>query len=499
MPDNRYIVQKGRGWYIRLAVPPRLVAAAGGKTHVVKSLETRDVVVARRRRWAAIANAQAWLQALDAVAANVDSYSRGGTADPIKAAMEWRESREDTEAEFGPAYEVAIWRHRAGPGGLLPVDGESGRGATGEELVAELNFMAVAAGINEDAAAIEQKQGRRAADTFKAYGSSPPLVEIVEQWLEEIEGDVTEQTRGHHGFAVRLLQEQIPAAVLVEDVDRRRAGEFVSYLKLRSGKQPKTQRRIISSLSSFWKWLGLKGFAESNPWEGQTAGLAKRRGTKKSRERAFTPAELVKLLAGETEAKRRQRPGKDELALRDLAPLALVTGCRLNELADLRAADVDASAHVLNIPRGKTEAAERAVPVHEWAWPIMARRLAGAVEGVLFHELKPGGPDKKRSWNATKAFTTVRRRILGEDDTVDFHSLRRCFATYLDRAQAATPEVNPTVIAELMGHEKPTLATAVYSGGMTPAHRRRAVDAMAAQMEPEVVEALKVAVVRQQS
>src|SRR5688500_11140222 len=50
VPNNRYLLKRRQGWYVRIAVPPALVSKLG-KTHVVKTLRTRDVAVARERRW----------------------------------------------------------------------------------------------------------------------------------------------------------------------------------------------------------------------------------------------------------------------------------------------------------------------------------------------------------------------------------------------------------------------------------------------------------------
>src|SRR4051812_46051451 len=80
VPDNRYMVRRRQGWYVRLAVPPRLVKKLG-KQHILKSLKTRDVAEARQRRWQAIAEIKRQLQELE-----------GGSAwNPIQAALEYRE------------------------------------------------------------------------------------------------------------------------------------------------------------------------------------------------------------------------------------------------------------------------------------------------------------------------------------------------------------------------------------------------------------------------
>jgi hypothetical protein len=78
------------------------------------------------------------------------------------------------------------------------------------------------------------------------------------------------------------------------------------------------------------------------------------------------------------------------------------------------------------------------------------------VVGQLFPELEPQGPDQKRSWYVSKRFTIYRRASLGDSDEVDFRQFRRCFATYLERAQGISGAVYSSVIDELMGRKKQT-------------------------------------------
>jgi hypothetical protein len=112
--------------------------------------------------------------------------------------------------------------------------------------------------------------------------------------------------------------------------------------------------------------------------------------------------------------------------------------------------------------------------------------------GQLFSELEPGGPDEKRSYVVTKRFTDFRREVLGPDDTVNFHSLRRSFATYLEHASTRSLMVNPQVIAELMGHNKGTLALSLYSGGLRIQHLRNAIETLSEVIDAEVLAALPV-------
>src|SRR5262249_42943464 len=123
---------------------------------------------------------------------------------------------------------------------------------------------------------------------------------------------------------------------------------------------------------------------------------------------------------------------------------------------------------------------------------ILEERLKAVRDGQLFSELDPGGPDTKRSWYVSKRFTEYRRKVLGQSDEIDFHSLRRSFATYIERAQGMSKAVNPSVIAELMGHKKQTLALSLYSGGLRLVDLRRAVDALSRVIEKDIQDALHV-------
>lgn len=445
--DNRYLHQRRRSWYIRLAVPPSLVPVVG-QTHVVRSLKTTDVGTARDRRWPALAEIKASFAEL-----------RNAQVDPVELGLKDREYWVTTSND--------------------PADKDPGHGHTPRQEV-ELIF-------SDTAEEIEKKQGLKDARTYYriATSAAPILLEVSRSWLEEINGQVTAQTLGHHRYALRIFQEAFPKVVSVNQVNRMVAGKFVSDTLLRSGKAPRTVNRIIASLSALWKWMVRRGVVEVNPWSGQ--GDYSRRNKAARTKRPFNAEELVKLLGADPVAVMGARYG---VPITDLLRLGLLTGTRLNEMCMLRVEDVLVKDQAIHVREGKTENAERIIPVHNAVWPLVERRLQEAQDGQLFPELMPGGPDKKRSWYVSKRITEYRRRVLGLDDTVDFHSLRRCFATYLERAQSLTLAVNPSVIAELMGHQKSTLALSGYSGGLRLADWRLAVDALGEVMEPEVLAAL---------
>jgi integrase len=234
-----------------------------------------------------------------------------------------------------------------------------------------------------------------------------------------------------------------------------------------------------------WQWLAKRGFVGDNPWRGQ--GSFAKPSKQGSAKRAYTADELVVLLGADPVEIMGQRYGT---VLHDLMRVGLLTGCRISELCEMRTADVLPEKRAFCISQGKTENARRIVPLHELAWPIIQRRLASSSDGWVFSGLTPAGPDGKRSWIVVKRFTTFRQKVLGPGKQVDFHSFRRCFATYLERASTHTTAVNSSVIAELMGHAKPTLALAVYSSGLVPEQLRAAINSLDRVIEPKVIEQL---------
>jgi len=414
--DYRYIHKRRQGWYVAVEIPPALPSAFGGKRRIIRSLKTRDVEEARRRRWTALRDAKA----------EIASVRRGYMpGEVLDEALRWRTDVEDLRAK-----------------------GDDETAGVVEGL------------ISDRAEEIDHKRGEAAAVGFfkVARGQAEPLQPLIERWLAEIKGDVKEQTASQHRVAINKLLEFLGAGATVEHVTRRKAGEFVSDRLMKSGLARKTIRRYVSSLSSLWRWMVKRGIVEENPWREQAPPKDKTR-TK----RPFTEDELVKLLKG--------KPGGPigGRVLPDLMRLALLTGCRLDELCSLKAADVRDGA--LSITAGKTDAAVRAVPIHPLAKPIIERRTKGRQKSeFLFRELTPGGPDKKRGWYISKAFTAYRRKMKVPDGETDFHSFRRCFATALERAM-----VPQNVAAELMGHTKQDMTFGLYSGGLTAEPLKAAV------------------------
>jgi integrase len=163
----------------------------------------------------------------------------------------------------------------------------------------------------------------------------------------------------------------------------------------------------------------------------------------KGRDRVLSFAEEAKYLA------------KASDNLRDAAILAVDTGLRPNsELFPLRWADVDLTAGVLHVRQGKTDSAQRSLPLTPRVAEVLQRRkraaeakdsafvFAGA--GISGHVTSMQHPHK----------AAIEAAGL---DTFEFYCWRHTFGT-----RAAQSGMDRFTLARLMGHSSPSVAARYY-------------------------------------
>lgn len=391
--DNRYLERRRQTWFAVVEVPPSLQKRLGRR--IRRTLKTRDVHVARARRHKVVGEIKELIEA-----------ARNGKDDsPIQQeAMAWRETL--AAAERGD--NVGSIPEDEDPAGFIRslIEDRS------DSLRAHKDTEADAAGF----------QG-------VALGTATPLALYVAQWLSEgaLKGTpLKERTKHERRKAAEKLGEWMQTVKLpstVEAVTRKVAGRYVSEVLIPSGKDAVTLGKSVRSLASYWAWLQKRGHLPDearNPWAGQAPKKTARDGDGIDAERAFTDAELARLLTG---------PAGDTLA--DFMRVAALTGMRREEIGQLKAADC--AGGVFIIRAGKTDAAARRVPVHPDLAGIVAKRLKGkAPDAYLFHDLASASTE--RTDPIGKAFTRYRRELgiqegEGRRSRVNFHSFRRWFIT----------------------------------------------------------------------
>jgi len=232
----------------------------------------------------------------------------------------------------------------------------------------------------------------------------------------------------------------------LREVTREKAREFVRHYlpsqkspKAPEGQGPATIAKKVTLLRGVWLWLKDEGVLAADaliPWD-RIGPSADEIDAAKQERRPYEPDEIVALFNAAPVGS----------ALGDVIRIALLTGCRLEEIASLDASQVDAQARWYEVGRkqrksavyrGKTRNARRIVPLVDVAQEIVLRRLEAVNrEGPIFHELSLRQSTDKRGGALTKAFTRLRRRVLGEetDRELDLHSFRHTWRTAARRAK----------------------------------------------------------------
>jgi integrase len=388
-------------------VPPSLRPVLGRR--LKKTLGTRDVFLARARRWRVVAELKE----------RIEAARRGSSAVP--EALAFRQEMEAAQRSPGD-----------------PHDDVSPVSLVGDAIV-------------DRAEAIERERGYADAKAFAdvALGRTTPLTLYVDAWLSE--GSLggaplkprtkLERRRTVEKLIGWLEREKLPATV--EAVTRRVAGRFVSQELMPSGRAPITLAKHVQSLSNYWRWLQRRGHVSeerSDPWARQAPRKGSPTANSIDAERPFTDDEICRLLVSPPDA-----------TMGDFIKVAALTGMRREEIGRLTVADCAGGVFVVR--SGKTAAAARRVPIHSALSVMVETRMKGEPTGAyLFHELRSGTFD--RTDPLGKAFTRYRRSLgiqegTGRRSMVNFHSFRRWFVTTAINAGCV-----PHMVSLVVGHSE---------------------------------------------
>jgi integrase len=323
----------------------------------------------------------------------------------------------------------------------------------------------------------------------------------VDHWLAEVSRARRQKTiAGHRKVFADLdlyLREHETKSLLTmtfADFTRPMAGEFIAWRRKKVSAA--AVKREFSAPMGLWRWAIRRGYADSNPWTDQTAGMeVSKGGDGEDDKRAFSPSELVALIRA-TGDQWAPNGGGYASTLWDAVRLALMTGLRAAELADLRISDVIDAGTAIQVRGGKTKNARRRVPLPKLAQGVIAQRLANlpdtSPEAPLWPEVPVLELTNSRGGKLSDRFRSARESLLPKATFVDFHSLRRSYATALETAMNSGGRINPAIIASLMGHARSSLALDVYSAGATQEALTNAVaDLEAKGFTAEVEKALE--------
>lgn len=226
--------------------------------------------------------------------------------------------------------------------------------------------------------------------------------------------------------------------------------------------------RILKSCRSFWNYLQESGTVEhiaQDPFQGMSK-IVNRTVKKNTLSREDWSIDEVLLLHKTIEA-------DGDVPLRDMFVIGAYTGCRINEICNLKLKDLNIEKKYFKVSISKTDAGVREVPIHNALIPIFTR-LANGLEADDF--LIPSPAKNKyddRSAPLSKRFGYLKKDCGFTDRSKVFHSLRRTVSTLLENAG-----VSEGVAADIVGHKKKTMTYGLYSGGTSLENKLKALNKM---------------------
>ena len=392
--DKRYLYPRNGGiWYVKFRVP-------GTNKTVRKSLKTKDLREAQARRDKLLEQrkqlveqtsyATQLVQLREQYLASVDDQEREIVREKIQ------EASEDMAAEQG----------------LLHL--YKGHGDFDPDQLSE-----------------EELRPWKAYKT--ALGELTPIAEVLPVWLETI---ANKKTRSDYRRAVEVLAQRFTT---LEEVDRRKAKQFLEWAKRENQITNPTLRKWRSGYKNLWEYAD----KDISVWRDQKLSEDPER----PRKRPFTASQVLEMYRTLSE-----RNDKTAGWLKHAVWIAAHTGARESAIAEL---EYDAEKKTIWFPKAKKEKTDRTIPAHS----------------AILSSLEAWENGYRKSASSISNQFTLFKQSLGYTTEYDFHSFRRTFLTMCENA--GIPE---GVAADIAGHKKQTISYGLYSGGNTIEVMREALE-----------------------
>jgi integrase len=429
-----YLWQRGRQWYLRLSIPVahrHLFRSGTGKplVHIVEPLGDSHSV--------------AKLKAAERVARCVAVF------DQIRAGAITTPQQAKAALRRGPAVD------------------EEGNPVPPEALAAELREAERRMAIERQVVWFEayaRAYGSPDARVDQRAPAGETINQASEAWLAELTRDKTaaprDTTLDGHRLRVRAFVDAVGDVPLTE-VTRAKASDFLAGLKVKN----RTRNAYATTLKCVFECARRRGrFTGDNPFDGMKAKVAG------SSYQPFTVAELQTLF---DKLPRETKPKKHtpDTALPWVALIALYTGARLEEIAQLTTADVreetanGARVWCIDIHNGgsnklKNGTSARLIPVHS---ELVRLGLLDYVKALKAGPLFPGLTRRASKGNKVGARVgeLFRKRLVAlglKREGLCFHSFRHTVAGRLDAAGVPQSDA-----ARILGHAVAGMSYGTYS------------------------------------
>ncbi|MNK90232.1 site-specific tyrosine recombinase XerD [compost metagenome] len=422
---NNSLLLRGNTWYIHWNVPTALRNNPHfkGKKIYSKTLQTKDVYEARKMRDLLVSKFRAMADLSTTYAARRAFISH--LAEASKAVEETKQK-------------------------LIYLDGEKAFNAW-DDLESAFNVAAV----------IEKGDFTRADAYLVAIHDKPEVAEkytitlkdAVWDFLKAHEGKIATATISRTKRATESLIKAIGQKdVKLKDVTSRQVTRWIKAISTEFSDS--TRSGFLAALNKMWFWT----------WEHEHVdGVSPFKGIKMERQgdgtsyQEFTGKELQAIIA------------RAEPAVLLLMRFGLITGCRVSELVGLTPASFSVvdGVHVVQIFKGKTDAAARMIPLPVPMWnELKAVVVAGTWEG-------------RTSAIWASRFGETKEKVTGRRDRDKvFHSFRHMAATAYEREH-----IEERITSVLLGHKNKrgeSMSYGLYSAGLSPKQYLEAVEKMLA-------------------
>jgi integrase len=394
-------------WYVRLVVPPTLRKSIG-KQHIVISLKTRDINIAREKRHAIV--------------------------NEIRALFE--RTRRDLEKGTKQQYrvdpkkflEAAKTLHE----GLLYLSGDNaeGRGLENnlfsdyiEQHLAKRyrrdpetgHFIDVPPEIESEIArgfSILQRSNR------KSFG------ETIELHLETLRQHTTYQTIATRKARVLRFLHWLGDDPFIDTIERETINSYLREDLMKQDYSISTIKCHLSDIRAVFSWAVENGMIQhkDNPVSGLTRQMVetpRRKKEKSSRKlQIWTEDELLKILSAAADHRRPE--------MLSVFVIALYSGMRREEIAQTELVNIDDTS--IYLPGRKAINSIKYVPIHPIKKPLIDKLKGQRESGYLIKNFI-GKPtmDGKRAHHFSETFSKLKKSSGITRKGVVFHSLRHTF------------------------------------------------------------------------
>lgn len=474
-------------WYVRMAVPVDVRKAFGGRTKLIKTTGTSNKAEAMDKRLPILAQWKADISAArnakkgsgdewrlaqhtvgkdlqqrrtDAVTQIFTPYS----SDSPPADLSWFESlpeiinelRDEGQHEIADRLTKLSRKHV----GVL----DSGVSA-GEGIELQNEFLMIIGDVEAACIADEydlsMDEHQEAREIVRNPSTYRPVSPITETRLA----------------AFRTYREKSEIAPKTIDQQESKLSKLSAYLRDEGtpltratiaawldtlGLSSKTKAQYLLAGSTFFRWA-IKHDArwredyteKDNPFAGQELPKVRVKAKADAARKAFTAEEIESIYAA-------AKLSRND-ALCDLILLGSHTGCRIEELAQLRTDSVITVEGIrsFKIADSKTVAGIREIPIHPSLAVIVDRLISNSTDGFLLPS-SAGNKYGIRSDSLSKAFGRL-KTAQGFGKRHVFHSVRAMVVTLLVRSG-----VPGTTVANIVGHETGLVTFDVYDEGASP-------------------------------